>query len=70
MYAQSGIIITAKDSDSARMKVFAKIMQLWHEHKKKQLLKSFNEVEPNVFILKQEIIDKIKIKNKKTRIKK
>jgi hypothetical protein len=68
MYAQSGIIINTEISDSARMKVFAKIVQMWHEHKKKQLLKSFDEVEPGVFVLKQEIIDRVKIKVGKSKI--
>jgi hypothetical protein len=70
MYAQSGIIVNTVNSDSARMKVFAKIVQLWDEHKKKQLLKSFDEVEPNVFVLKQEIIDRVKIKAGKSKINK
>jgi hypothetical protein len=70
MYAPSGIIINTENSDSARMKVFAKIMQLWHEHKRRQLLKSFDEVEPNVFVLKQEIIDRVKTKAGKIKINK
>ena len=70
-YSQSHIFEqTEHFESSAKMKIFAKIIQLWSERKTKLLLKSFDEVEPNVFVLKQEITDRIKLKVKKIRSKK
>lgn len=47
------------------MNIINRIHGLWKNYKKKNLLKSFDEVEPNVFVLKQEIADRIKLKAKK-----
>lgn len=74
MYSITEIIEQAEESedseDSVKNNVYSKIIQLWNGHKKKQILKSFDEVEPNVFVLKQEITDRIKLKVKKLRERK
>ena len=70
-YSHSAILEQTDNFDSSgKMKIIAKIIQLWSEHKKKQLLKSFDEVEPNVFVLKQEITDRIKLKVQEIRERK
>ena len=70
MYSHSGILEHTENFESSgKLKIIAKIIQLWSEHKKMQILKSFDEVEPNVFVLKQEITDRIKLKAKKLRLK-
>ena len=71
MYSHTEIFeLTEYTEPSDKMRVFTKIIRLWNEHKKKQMLKSFNEIEPNVFVLKQEITERIKLKSKRNRERK
>ena len=71
MYSHTEIFeLTEYTEPSDKMRVFTKIIRLWNEHKKKQMLKSLNEIEPNVFVLKQEITERIKLKSKRNRERK
>jgi hypothetical protein len=52
------------------MNIINRIHGLWKNYKKKNLLKSFDEVEENVFVLKQEITNRLKLKLNRIRKRK
>ncbi|GEM_PF-4252789 len=55
---------------SDKMNVFKKVLWLWENYKRRKLTRLFDEVEPNVFVLKQEIADRLKLKINKIRKRK
>ena len=43
------------------MNIIQKIARLYRDYLKKRYLKSFDEIEPNVFVLKDEIVNRLSL---------
>jgi len=52
------------------MNIIHKIAELHKNHKRNKQLKLFDEVEPNVFVLKHEIVNRLSLKINKMRKRK
>ena len=55
---------------SDKMNVFKKVLWLLDNYKRRNLTRSFDEVEENVFVLKQEITNRLKLKLNRIRKRK